>query len=791
MSASAHGKRSSRPSRMAEVSADRGWVITKDDFEPWQERDVEALLTIGNGYLGTRGAVEEATPASRPATLIAGVYDAPPGDEATPTLYVAPNWLNVRVSVEGEPLMLSRGTILEHRRTLDLRRGVLHRQWRQRDPDGRITRLTTLRFASLADRHLLFHRIEVMPENYSGLVSLEVRLDGVVARRSGADPPGASGAGDAAQDETLALARTATSGISVSITEHDALRAPGDKLAAERTVSKDAEGFEATWQWKASLGQVYTLDRTLAVYTSRDVADPAEAAARHLHEVKRRDANDLLAAHTEAWARRWDSADIEVEGDDEAQLALRFGLYHLIIAGNPDDERVSIGARTLSGKAYRGHVFWDTDIFMLPFFVFTHPATARALLMYRYHTLPQARREAEQQGYRGALYAWESTVTGAETTPREATLPSGEIVPILTGQYEDHISADVAYAVWQYWRATGDSDFFAQAGAEIVLECARFWASRAVADAENRYHIRRVMGPDEYHEIVDDNAYTNGMARWTLERGVETLDWLSRNAPQRLADLGERMNLAPQEPEEWRHIAAGLVTHFDPATRLFEQFTGYFALEHIDLSPYEGRLVALDVMLGNDTIRRSQVTKQADVLMLLHLLADEFDRETLEANFRYYEPRTAHGSSLSPAIHALLAARLGDTALAKHYFDESIRIDLGDQTGSAAGGIHGANCGGLWQAIVFGVAGMKVHEDGLSFDPHLLPEWRRLRFSVLWRGQRLRVSLTPRRMEVMLEGKEEMRLQVGDGLSLPIEPGRRYQARLTQGQWSTPRGERV
>jgi len=775
---------------MSKVSADHGWVMTEDGFDGWRERDVEALLTIGNGYLGSRGAVEEGAGGSRPGTFIAGVYDAPPGDEATPTLYVAPDWLKVRVSVEGEPLALDHGAILEHRRALDLRRGVLRREWRQRDAEGRITRVTTLRFASLADRHLLFHRIEVMAEDYSGLVSVEVRLDGAVARHPPSIAAGASDAGASVQGETLALATTVTSGVSIAFAEHDALRGSDDKVAAERTASEDGDGVGVTWQWKATQGEVYTLERTVVVYTSRDVVDPAEAAAKHLREVKSRDAEGLLAAQAEAWAQRWETADIEVEGDEEAQRALRFGAYHLIIAGNPDDERVSIGARTLSGRAYRGHVFWDTDIFMLPFFVFTHPPTARALLMYRYHTLPQARREAEQNGYRGALYAWESAVTGVETTPRKATLPSGETIPILTGQYEDHISADVAYAVRQYWQATGDDDYFTQAGAEILLECARFWASRAVANAGNRYHIRGVMGPDEYHEVVDDNAYTNGMARWTLERGVETLDWLSREAPERLAEVAERMKLAPQEAEEWRRIAAGLVTGFDPATRLFEQFDGYFALEQVDITRHEGRLVALDVLLGGEAIRGSQVIKQADVLMLLHLLADEFDRETLEANFRYYEPRTGHGSSLSPAIHGLLAARLGETALAKHYFGESIRIDLGDHTGSAAGGIHGATHGGLWQAVVFGVAGMRVREGGLSFDPHLLPGWRRLRFSVVWRGRRLRLSLTPRRTEVVLEGKEGMSLQVGDGPSLRIEPGRRYRARLREGQWTAPDEER-
>jgi trehalose/maltose hydrolase-like predicted phosphorylase len=767
----------------------KNWSLTYEGFDPWRERDIEALLTTGNGYLGTRGAVEEGIAASRPATFIAGVYDAPPGDDETPTLYVAPNWLNVRLSVEGEPLLLTEESILEHRRTLDMKRGLLHREWRHEDPAGRITRLTTLRFASLADRHLLCHRIEVMPENYSGVLSLEVHLDGTVATRPRASSTAASGSEDRAQSDTLIVARTITTGISVALAEHDELCGSDGKIDVERAIGEGTEGAHWSWRWKAAMGQPYTLGRTVVIYTSRDVADPTEAAAKHLHEVSAQGTDSLRARHVEAWARRWDTADIEVDGDDDLQLALRFGLYHLMIAGNADDERVSIGARSLSGKAYRGHVFWDTDIFMLPFFVFTDPPTARAMLMYRYHTLPGARREAERHGHRGALYAWESAVTGAETAPREAKLPSGDTIPILSGQYEDHIAADVPYAVWQYWRATDDTDFFTQAGAEIMLECARFWASRAEADSEDRYHIRRVIGPDEYHEIIDDNAYTNGMARWTLERGAETVDCLRRNASQRLTDLAEQINLSPNEPEEWSHIAARLVTGFDPATRLFEQFEGYFALDHIDISSYRGRLIALDVLLGSQAISRSQVIKQPDVLMLLHLLAHQFDSETLEANFRYYEPRTGHGSSLSPAIHALLAARLGDTALAKHYLDESSRIDLGDRIGTAAGGIHAATYGGLWQAVIFGVAGMVVREDGLAFAPHLLPKWRRLRFSVLWRGRRLRVSLTPRRMEAMLQGKRGMRLQVGDSPSLLIKPGRRYRARLVRGRWSAPKEE--
>ena len=240
-----------------------------------------------------------------------------------------------------------------------------------------------------------------------------------------------------------------------------------------------------------------------------------------------------------------------IEGDDESQRALRFAVYHLTSAANPEDDRVSIGARALTGDAYLGHVFWDTEIYLLPFYTAVWPEAARALLMYRFHTLPGARAKAAHFGFKGALYAWESADTGTETTPERVVVSDGTVVDILTGQMEHHISADVAYAVWQYWRATGDDDFFLRAGAEILLETARFWASRAVAEADGRRHIRHVIGPDEYHEDVDDNAFTNVMARWNIARALEAVDLLQARWPDHAAALR-------REAGAWRRRACGL-----------------------------------------------------------------------------------------------------------------------------------------------------------------------------------------------------------------------------------------
>jgi kojibiose phosphorylase len=307
--------------------------------------------------------------------------------------------------------------------------------------------------------------------------------------------------------------------------------------------------------------------------------------------------------------------------------------------------------------------------------------------MYRYHSLPAARAKAAALGHQGALYAWESADTGEETTPRARVREDGRVVPIRSGMDEQHISADVAYAVWHYWSATGDHEFLLNAGAEVLLETARFWGSRATLEQDGRYHIRSVIGPDEYHEGVDDNAYTNVMAQWNLERGQEIARLLRSRWPRRWAAVQRRLRIGMRELAHWEDVATRLAILRDPARGLIEQFAGFFQLDPVDLAAYEPRGAPMDVLLGPERVQQSQVIKQADVIMLLALLSDRFAGQARETNFRYYEPRCGHGSSLSPPIHALVAARLGQTALALRYFRETAAIDLDDTMGNAAGGV--------------------------------------------------------------------------------------------------------
>jgi trehalose/maltose hydrolase-like predicted phosphorylase len=502
--------------------------------------------------------------------------------------------------------------------------------------------------------------------------------------------------------------------------------------------------------------------KIVTVFTSRDDPDPDARAVEKLEEAVGTGMPTLLERSARAWAARWDTADVEIYGDEETQRKARFAIYHLIGCANPEDEYASVGARSLTGERYKGHVFWDTEIFVLPFFVYTHPPTARAILMYRYHTLPAARERARAMGYRGALYAWESTDTGADVTPPFVYNSAGERLEILTGLQEHHISADVAYAICQYWRATRDEAFFSNAGAEMMLEIARFWASRAERGEDGRYHIRRVIGPDEFHEHADDNTFTNLMAQWALRRGLETVEWLRKHHPDRWRELAGRIGLDESELALWEEVAEGLVDNFDPETNLFEQHSGYFELEDIDLRDFESRTKSLDAILGWSRLTGSQIIKQADVIMLLFLLGDEYPREVHEANFRFYEPRTTHDSSLSPSFHALAAARAGDLETARRYFERAANLDLDFAHGvTAAGGVHIAALGGMWHALVFGFGGMYVEDEGPRFEPHVPEDWQTLHFSVLWRGLQLRVSAAGNVAEVQKVEKEPARVHPG------------------------------
>jgi trehalose/maltose hydrolase-like predicted phosphorylase len=452
--------------------------------------------------------------------------------------------------------------------------------------------------------------------------------------------------------------------------------------------------------------------------------DPNESGALHaLAQAEEAGFERLLAEHREAWGRRWQESDVVVEGNLELQRAIRFALFHLIGSVSGRDE-AAVGARGLTGPAYRGHVFWDSDVFVLPFLAATHPPAARAMLEYRIRRLPAAREAARKLGRSGARFAWESAADGVDVTPASARLATGELVRIRTGELEEHIVADVAWAASCYVDWTGDTTFAEGPGRPLFVETARYWASRARYDSKDRAHIYGVIGPDEYHEPVDDNAFTNVIARWNLKRAGA------------LAGVDERERTA------WLQLADALVDGYDATSGIYEQFAGFFELEPIVIAEVASRRpIAADLLLGAERTAGAQVLKQADVLMLHHLIPEEAAPGSMLPNLDFYEPRTAHGSSLSPAIHAGLLARAGRYPAALDALQIAARLDLDDLTGSTAGGLHVATMGGLWQALVFGFAGVRPHGDHLVVDPRLPPGWHGLELGLRFRGEPLRLRI--------------------------------------------------
>ena len=715
------------------------WTINEEQFDPQRQLHSETIFTIGNGYLATRGAFEEGYPGESRATFIHGVFDDVP--IAVTELANATDWLPLYVFLNGERFSLHSGTVENYQRHLNLKNGVLTRTVRWMSPSGHGATLMFERFPSLANEHLLCLRCTITPD-FDGEVEIQAALHGNMDNEGIAHWQwmGQGRLDDSAGE--IAYLHTCTRATQIHLATAMRVRASRTPVQAEFWNAQTVPTFHV--RFAARRGEAITFDKFIGVATSRDSDEPVRMAVEAAGSA--RSWESALQAQEQAWTGEWEHSDIQIDGDEEAQIAMRFNLFQLLIAAPRHDDRVNIGAKTLSGFGYRGHSFWDTEIFMLPFFIYTAPHIARNLLNYRYERLPMAREKARQNGFEGAQFPWESAGTGEEVTPTWVPHFSerGTLVRIWTGDIEIHISADIAYASCLYWKVTGDDAWFLEQGAELVLDTAKFWASRAEWHAENRrYEFSDVIGPDEYHDHVDNNAYTNYMARWNLQTALDVLDWLRTRAPAKAEELTERLGLSPELLARWKEV---LTRIYLPQREdgLIEQFEGYYQRREVDLAALEPREISAQVLFGIEGCNETQVIKQPDVLMLQYLLRDEFTDEQVKTNYDYYTPRTDHtyGSSLGPSIQTIMACEVGKPEDAYEHFIRAVRADLRDVRGNARDGIHGASVGGTWQAVVFGFAGLRLTEEGWTVHPRLPHHWRRLCFRFYYRGEPQTVDIT-------------------------------------------------
>ncbi len=718
------------------------WVVRERAFVPERQHHGETIFTVGNGQHCVRGSFEEGYPGDAPAAFMHRLWDDMPVSMSE--LASLPRWWGVEVWADGEPVRLDRGRVLDFERTLDLRTGVLSRIVRWEGTDGTRLRLGFERFVDFSEASRALVRVQVQAEQPVTVrtragISAHVENTGLLHW----DVTGQGSSEDAAWLEV----RTRGTRHALAVAAEVAMAGPREEPIPG--TATDAEGAPAVEHVvRLDLGESATLTKFVALVSDLDAADPSAEAGQVAAHARGRGWDQVRAANDAAWRASWDASDVVIDGDPQSQLAVRFSMFQLVVAAPRFTDRASIGAKTLSGYGYRHHVFWDTETFMLPPFTFTQPEIARNMLLYRWHGLPGARRKATANGYRGAQFPWESAETGDEVTPTWVPDPDDRtaLIRIWTGDIEIHITADIAMAVMQYWRTTGDEAFLLDHGAELVLDGASFWASAARREDDDHYHFRNVVGPDEYHDRIDDNAFTNHVAVWHLRTALGLAQWLAEQHPERWVELAEELGLDSDWLATWQEVADAILLPVDPASGLMEQFEGYFGLADVDVAELRdpSRTSSMQQLYGIEGIARTQVLKQPDVLMLAYLLPEFFTPEMLRANYAYYDPRTdhEHGSSLGPAISAVMACRAGRPEIGYAHFQRAALADLLDVRHNAGDGIHGASAGGLWQAVVFGFAGLTVTGEGPTTVPMLPASWQRVAFTVTVRGQRHRLEVT-------------------------------------------------
>ncbi|GGX68985.1 family 65 glycosyl hydrolase [Streptomyces minutiscleroticus] len=787
-----------------------GWTWEYESYLPEQERVREALCTLGNGCFATRGALPECTAddVHYPGTYAAGCYDRLTSAVAgrrveNEDLVNLPNWLPLRYRLTGRPwLTPDTGTVLDHRQTLHLSSGLLERRTLYGIGQGRTLCVRQRRLVHMADPHLAALRTEFTAEGFTGGLEVQAALDGGVTNDGVPRYRDLDGrhlthvhTGSAARNLVWLRCRTRTSDIRIALAARLTAGAP---VAARHVFPRAVQRVRL----RLPPGRTVTVDKTVALHSSRDpaISDPLRAAVDRVGDAPGFD--ELLRSHRTAWEQLWRRAELEVPGD--AGRILRLHLFHVLQTLSPHTADLDVGvpARGLHGEAYRGHVFWD-ELFVLPYLDLHFPEVSRALLCYRHRRLERACASARALGRRGALYPWQSGSDGREETQELHLNPrSGRWLPDHS-RLQHHVGSAIAYNVWQYCQASGDTEFLHTKGAEMMLQIARFWADSAAYDGRlRRYRIRGVVGPDEYHDAypgarrpgIDDNAYTNVTAAWVLARALTVL----RALPEpRRRELLERTELHDEELRQWEDVSRTLHVPFHDG--LISQFDGYGDLAELDWDGYReqyGDIRRLDRILEaeGDTVNRYQASKQADVLMLGYLfsprelrslfvrLGYDLSEKAWRRTVDHYLCRTSHGSTLSGLVHGwvLARARRGE---AWTFCQEALRGDIADvQGGTTEEGIHLGAMAGTLDLVQRGLPGLETRGEALWLDPVPLPELSSYTFALRYRGHwGVRLRLERGALEIIVPSSDRCPVDVRlRDRTVCIQPGETSRLILTR-----------
>jgi alpha,alpha-trehalose phosphorylase len=755
------------------------WSLSEHAFDIQSSVLNETLFALGNGYIGLRGAHEEGFTAhgyrSLDGTYLNGFYESDEIQYPEPAYGLArhhqfmlnvPNAKAVRLFVDGDLFSLLHGTIERYERCLDFREGVLKRTIIWRSPNGRRVEITSGRLVSFTRKHLFALQYKVRSLDGPARVQLVSALDGMVSNLETGDDPrvGTAVSGPRLElanaqltDDLMTLThRTQHSGFMLVSAVHSDFTCDGI-AQPEREFERSDQRLEQRFSVDLSAGQSCRLTKFGAYCTSRDFPeDRVMAEARNALQSGQDAGFEALCREQESFLEAfWRQADVEIAGDDAVQQGIHFNQYHLLQSVGRDG-KTNIAAKGVTGEGYSGHYFWDSETYVFPFFLFTKPDIARCLLQFRYEGLEQARERAcelsrackpaagsKPDPATGALYPWR-TIGGEECS---AYFPAG------TAQY--HINADIAYSIKLYEEATGDTATVYSHGAEIVMQTARIWIDIGcyVEKRGGRFCIHEVTGPDEYSALVNNNYYTNAMAKMHLQYAAELAERMRAQEPEAFLILAERIQLRPDEPTEWRRAAELMYLPYDDDLRIHPQDDSFLYREKWDFDSVPPDTSPLLLHFHPLVIYRYQICKQADVVLALLLLGQWFSAEDKRRDFDYYEAVTTHDSSLSGCIFGVIAAEVGYREKAYRYFMETARLDLDDTHGNTETGVHTAAMAGTWMGVVYGFAGMRLQEGRLRFAPYLPGEWTHYKFKIRFRECLLQVHVDKQQtVYTLLEG---------------------------------------
>lgn len=709
------------------------WILENTLTAPETVADNGNRLLTANGYLGIRGTAEEAGKEQLAAVNLAGIYDKVGSGWREPLN--APNPLHTLLRVNGTLLRLQDGVQQSHRQSLDFRHGIYHREtvWML---NGMTVRLESEHAACMANEHLILNSYTVGADAEAE-VEILADIDMDIWEIYGPHYASIQKTTQPACGRLLCEAAVQNGKDTVAV---------GRQCVCTVPAACCEEDGMLRYRFRLQSGGKAALRSVSAVYTTNDCAQPVEAVSSALSGAEY---HALLEAHTEAWEKIWSVGEIMIDGDERAQEALNYSLYHLNAIAPRSGKALSIPARGLSGQTYKGAVFWDSEIFILDYFLFTQPEVAHSMVRYRIETLPGAKKKAAEYGWQGAFYAWESQEGGFDgcSDYNVTDVFTGRPMRTFFRDKQYHISAAVARAIITYVKVTGDQALLAQGGAETLLECGRFYYSLLLRHPdEKKWEIHDAIGPDEYHERVNNNAYTNKMAQETMRWALEGAQLLRQYDAAAYQSFDERTGAAAFLPKLAEAADAIYVPQPDD-NGVIEQFDGYFALEDTTLDSVRARLKDPREYWGGayGVASQTQIIKQADVMTMLELCHEDYSAAVIKANWDYYSPRTEHGSSLSACMYALTACRWGGAEEAYPFF---MRSALADWNGGGKqwaglvyiGGTHPAASGGAWKVFAQGFAGLEAAKNGLILHPRLPQAWKRLSFICRIRGKQYRIT---------------------------------------------------